>query len=352
MGRTKKTRRKVTAALFCCLWTLPCPAQDPALGTIEKLLTPRVRRDQRNRNAVACPFETPRLLSNDPKEVAWAATRLSAEDCRDPRVIADVLTALRAAGAGETEGHRRAVLHLLHAAFVNGITIPVADLRAEPEGRARIPWIALQTRAATRDGREVFQLFHALDATTDPGWELVGGTLAIRGHGVFAIELRTQMTPRLRVTAGRRTRDESGPKVRLAAPEPMPDFPDAPSYCWERDTLGFVSAAAGAREDCAIDEGRLDRARLRWLAELGRECDPLAWAARFDATFLERDIGKFPAFAAAAEKRATESLAAVDLELRRRFKIPERVVLPGLEVVWLDGRDEKSRKARPMPVRQ
>ena len=76
------------------------------------------------------------------------------------------------------------------------------------------------------------------------------------------------------------------------------------------------------------------------------------WAAGFEARFPERDVGRFQAFSDSSEKRAAESLAALDLELRRRFKIPERLVLPKLEVVWEDFRRNEVRKARPLPERR
>ena len=350
--------RKLLASMtmFGCIWAMHCSAQQPAPGNEADraaVLKAMQRAAERRAKEELCPFASPRLSSTDPAEVAWAAARLKVEDCRQPEVATALISALRSFRVAEKEEHHRAVLHLLHAALQNDVTIPMADLRFEPEGRTRIPWIALQTRNATKDGREVFELFHALDEKTDAGWELVGGSLATRGHGAFAIELRTQMVPRLRVVAGQRPQDFR-PHVRLEAPGPLPGFPTAPAYYWERGKYGFVGAAVdtGSSRDSKIDNPRLDRVKLRWLAQLVEEPDPMAWAAGFEARFAERDIGKFQAFSDAHEKRATESLAALDLELRKRFKIPERLALPALETVWEDFRREEVKKARPMPERR
>lgn len=352
-------RKLVATMTLCgCIWAVPCNAQQPE---------PKVERDKAAARAVMlraaerrakeelCPFESPRLSSTDPAEVAWAAARLAAEDCRKPEVAAALIAALRSFRVGEKEEHRRVVLHLLHAVLQNDVAIPMADLRFEPEGRTRIPWIALQTRNATKDGGEVFGLFHGLDEKTDAGWEFVGGSLAIRGHGAFAIELRTQMVPRLHVVAGPRS-NEAPPLVMLSAPEPLPGFPMPPTYHWQRDKYGLVGPAfftgPSRSRDPSIDAARLDRIKLRWLAQLVGEPDPAAWAAGFEASFPERDMGRFQAFSDASEKRAAESLAALDLELRKRFKIPERLVLPKLEIVWEDFRRDEVKKAQPMPERR
>jgi len=309
------------------------------------------------RQRAQCPFEAPTLTAADPAEVAWAADRLPLDANSRPHLVADLRRALRAMNEGGTAEHRRALLHLLHAALTHDVAIPIADLRFEPEGRTRIPWIALQARAATKDGRELFELFHRLDETTDAGWEAVGGALAIRGHGAFAIELRTHMQPTLRVHAGRRPADENEPKMGDEAPTPLPGFPPAPTCYWDRDKTSIVSAASvtgswNHAKDCKVDPLRRDRAQLRWLAELTGERDPVGWAARFDACFRERDMAQFEAFAQDAELRARDALGAADAALRRRFKLPERLALPGLKVVYEDCRREADRKAQAMPERK
>jgi hypothetical protein len=351
-------RRLVAMTLFGCIWVVPCNAQQPDPKDEKDRAAARaaaLRAAERRAKEELCPFESPRLSSTDPAEVAWAAARLTAEDCRKPEVIAALVSALRAFRVGEKQEHRRAVLHLLHAAQQYDVTIPMADLRFEPEGRTRIPWIVLQTHNATKEGGDVFALFHGLDEQTDAGWEFVGGSLAIRRHSAFAIELRTRMVPRLRVITGPRS-SEAASLVNVGAPEPLAGFPAPPTYYWQRDKFGFVGAAfetgRTATRDCKIDAARLDRVKLRWLAQLVEDPNPAAWAAGFEARFLERDIAKFQAFSDASEKRATESLAAMDLELRKRFKIPERLVLPKLEIVWEDFRREDAKKAQPMPERR
>ena len=337
---------RIAATIVLCLLAVPAAAQ----RKLELLPEPEVK----------CPFDAPQLLSEIPAEVAWAARRLPVDAGSKPTTVADLLSALRTMSAGETEEHRLAVAHLLHAALVRDMPIPIADLRFEPEGRTRIPWIALQVRAATEDGRAVFELFHRLDQTTDPGWEYVGGSLAIRGHGAFAIELRTHMSPKLRVCASRRPSDDV--KVNLTdRPVRKRGFPDLPHFCWDRDKFGIVGwvnpdsapiPGHWATGTCAIDERRRDLAQLRWLAQLAGERDPVAWAARFDARYPELDLAKFDAFAQKAEQRARDSLAAADAALRQRFKLPERLMLPDLKVVYEDLRREADRKAQPMPERK
>ncbi|HZN40488.1 MAG TPA: hypothetical protein VFD82_16910 [Planctomycetota bacterium] len=351
-------RLVATLTLFGCIWAMPCNAQqtDPKNEKDRAAARAAVQRAaERRAKEEACPFEAPRLSSTDPAEVAWAAARLTAEDSRKPEVAAALIAALRSFRVGEKEEHRRAVLHLLHAALQNDVVVPMADLRFEPEGRTRVPWVALQTRNATNEGGEVFGLFHGLDEKTDAGWEFVGGSLAIRGHGAFAIELRTQMVPRLHVVAGPRP-GVAADLVMRDAPGPLTGFPVPPAYYWQRDKSGFVGTAfvtgPTSTRDCSIDAARLDRVKLRWLAQLVEEPDPAAWAARFEARFPERGMGKFQAFSDASEKRAAESLAAMDLALRKRFKIPERLALPKLEIVWEDFRREDVKKAQPMPERR
>ena len=347
-----------TMTMFGCIWVVPCNAQQPDPKNEKDRAAVRAaiqRAAERRAKEEPCPFTSPRLSSADPAEVAWAAARLTAEDCQKPEVAAALVAALRTVRVGEKEEHGRAVLHLLHAALQNDVMIPMADLRFEPEGRTRIPWIALQTHNATKEGGDVFALFHGLDEKTDAGWEFVGGSLAIRGHGAFAIELRTRMAPQLRVTAGQRP---GSPAIEFGRREglgPLPGFPVPPTYYWARDAQGFVSAAVATTEDpkdCRIDPVRLGRIRLRWLAQLVGDPNPVLWAGRFEVRFLEGDIGKFQAFSDASEKRAAESLAALDLELRKRFKIPERLVLPKLEVVWEDFRRDEVKKVQPMPERR
>ena len=350
-------RLVATITMLGCIWAVPCNAQQPDPRNEADRAAVRAARQraaERRAKEELCPFESPRLSSTDPAEVAWAAAQLSAEDCRKPEVATALIAALRSFRVGEKEEHRRAVLHLLHAALQNDVMIPMADLRFEPEGRTRIPWIALQTHNATKEGGDVFALFQGLDEKTDAGWEFVGGSLAIRGHGAFAIELRTRMVPRLRVVAGYRTSEAADP-VRLEAPGSLPGFPVPPTYYWQRDKNGFVGAGIAtptASQDCTIGAARLDRIKLRWLAQLVGEPDPAMWAAGFEARFAEREMGKFQAFSDANEKRAAESLAALDLELRKRFKIPEHLVLPKLEVVWEDFRRTDAKKAQPMPERR
>ncbi len=353
--------RRIAAAVTCWLWLAPCVAQDPAPDEVaqgEAVLRALVRRAQHRlgrEQAVECPFEKPRLGSTDPMEVAWAAEQLTVEDGRQPQVTADLIAAMRLLSAGKTEEHRRAMLHLLHAALQHRLAIPLADLRFRPEGRTRIPWIELQARGTAKDGRDVFALFHSLDEKTDAGWEVVGGSLAMRGHAAFAIELRTQMVPRLRVFASRRSPNKNEPKVVLERPGPLAGFPPPPTYYWTRDSSGFVTATtanASSGDDpkgCEVDPLRTDRTKLRWLARLVGEPDAVIWAARFEARFAEQDMGDFRAFAEAAEQRATASLLALDQELRKRFKIPERLLLPSLEVVWEDFRSERLKKAQPFP---
>lgn len=350
-------RLVATMAVFGCIWAAPCaqhpdPRNEADAARVRAALQ---RAAERRAKEEPCPFESPRLSSTDPAEVAWAAARLTAEDCRRPEVAAALIAALRSFRVGEKEEHRRAVLHLLHAALQNDVMIPMADLRFEPEGRTRIPWIALQTRNATREGGDVFALFRGLDEKTDAGWEFVGGSLAIRGHGAFAIELRTQMVPRLRVVAGQRP-GEPIDALALEAPESLPGFPVPPTYYWQREKNGLVgpgiATTRAPKKDYTIGAARLDRIKLRWLAQLVGEPDPAMWAAGFEARFPERDMGKFQAFSDANEQRAAESLAALDLELRKRFKIPERLMLPKLEVIWEDFRRDEVQKARPMPERR
>ncbi|HEX6810601.1 MAG TPA: hypothetical protein VF384_03155 [Planctomycetota bacterium] len=317
-----------------------------------------LRDKQRRPEEPQCPFASPRLSSLAPAEVAWAAARLTYEDCQNPQVAADLIAALHRLSASEADEHRRAVLHVLHAALQNGLSIPIAELRFEPQGRTRIPWIALQTQAATKDGREVFALFHALDETADLGWEVVGGSLALRGHAAFAIELRTQMVPRLRVAAGRGSRGANAPKSGLEPPQLLDGFPNPPIYYWNRDKHGFVTARFEKADDWrqgkdpAVDPVRLDLTKLRWLARLAGEPEAVRWSGRFEVRFTERNLANFQAFSDDAEKRARESLQAVDLELRKRFKIPDRLVLPELEVVWEDLRPVHAKKVEPFPERR
>src|SRR5262245_54161358 len=231
-----------TMTLFGCIWAMPCSAQQPDPKNEKDRAAVRAaiqRAAERRAKEALCPFESPRLSSTDPAEVAWAAARLTADDCRKPEVAAALIAALRSFRVGEKEEHRRAVLHLLHAALQNDVVIPMPDLRFEPEGRTRIPWIALQTHNATKEGGEVFALFHGLDQKTDAGWEFVGGSLAIRGHGAFAIELRTEMVPRLHVVAGQRP-SVIAESTRPEVLEPLPGFPVPPAYYWQRDKSGFV----------------------------------------------------------------------------------------------------------------
>ncbi|MEO6597112.1 MAG: hypothetical protein ABIP94_20400 [Planctomycetota bacterium] len=324
------------------LWLAPAAGQTPI----------DLRLPRRTKSLQLCPFEAPNLASRNPAEIAWAAYRLTPETARTAN--AGLCTALESMQKGQSEAHKGALLHLLHAAMQNDITIPMSLLRFEPDGRTRIPWIALQTRAATENGRELFALFHRLDAATDPGWEVLGGSLALRGHGAFAIELRTQMQPVLRVRVGNRNQGATEMKVDPGAPKNLDGFPDMPFYAWERDKYSIVAPTfqPTAGTVCVVDQASTDRARLRWLAALAGENDPVAWAARFWSRFPGRDVAEFDAFARGAEKRATESLAAADATLRQRFKLSERLRLPTLEVVWDDCRSEKEKAAQPMPMRR
>lgn len=328
----------------------------PVCAQVRREIDPREQK--RLDDLPPCPFEHVSLSATDPAAVAWAATLLTNADCQKSTVAASLLTAMRAMRAGNTPEHQAAVLQLLHVALENGVTIPTEDLRFPIEGRARIPWIALRVRAATHDGSELFALFHELDATTDAGWEVVGGSLAIRGHRAFAAELRTQMTPRLRIHIGWRPQDEHEPRMGIEALPMLQDFPPRPTYYWDRDKFSIVSPTFTLAEtwnhstECKVNALRTERAQLRWLAQLAGEYDPVAWAARFDAEFRDRDIRNFEAFAEGAEKRTKDSLAKVDAALRERLKLPERLKFPPLVVEWEDLRRDKDKEGQPMPVRK
>ncbi|MDO8348780.1 MAG: hypothetical protein Q7T30_00985 [Planctomycetota bacterium] len=306
---------------------------------------------------VPCPFANPRLSAADPAEVAWAAHHLLAADSIEPTTVEALVAALRTMRAGTTEEHQRAVLHLLHAALEQHLVLPIAELQNPPEGRARIPWIALQARAAVKEGGDLFALFHRLDEQPDAAWEVLGNSLAIRDHGAFALEMRTRMEPRLRVYASRHPSGDSGPRPIEELPPRIEGFPLPPIHNWARDRLGVLGAThTYARQlhdvEEPLDEVEIDRARLRWLAEMAGEPAPVAWAGRFDVQWKSRDMAKFVTFADAAEARARAALDRADAAFRTRFRVPERRHFPGLVVEWVDGRSEADRKAMPMPVQK
>ena len=327
----------------------------PANGVVE---LPLPRRDD-----PPCPFSAPRLAAADPAEVAWAAHQLAAS--KDPALDLPaatelVIAALRTMRAGKDDVHREAELHLLHAALVHNLVLPAGELRAEPAAESTIPWLALQTRAATKDGREVFQRFQQLDPTTQGGWEVLGDALAARDHSAFALELRTQMTPRLRIFALRHPpkddrADEDPPQP---PPPPTAGLPSPPVYHWTRDRHGLLTAAPlHANQDYRAWRYQagpmaLDRARLRWLAELSGEPAPTAWAARFFVKWNRREMTGFEAFAQESEQRARAVLDAADAAFRQRFRVPAKLVFPALDVVWEDGRSDADRAAMPMPARK
>lgn len=310
-----------------------------------------------------CPFAAPRLAANAPREVAWAAARLTREQCSTPEVIAELAAALRRMQAGAGEDPPRAVLHLLDAAFRHRVALPMADLRPVPPPAAHIPWLGLLVRGATKDGRDLLEVFASLDEATDLGWEYLGDELAARGHATFAVELRTRTRPTLRVHAGPAPLDGplgSAPFVfQLFVGEedkvPDPDWPSAPDYVWDRSQLGQLvprakSPTEWVMQQPPLDEAGRQRVRLRWLAELtgaGRN-----WGNQFNVCYPRQDLAKFVEFAAAAEVRAKAALAELDAQLRSDFKLPARLVLPPLEVVWEDHRPELVVEKFPLPARK
>lgn len=310
-----------------------------------------------------CPFPAPRLTATDPAEVAWAAHQLAAS--KDPALDLPattelVVAALRTMRAGKDDAHREAELHLLHAALVQNLALPAGELRTEPAAEARIPWQALQARAATKDGREVFQRFQQLDPATQGGWEVLGDALAVRDHSAFALELRTQMTPRLRIYALRHPPKDEPWRELLPQPrlEPTAGLPWPPVYQWTRDRHGLLTAAPLAPNqldrgwDYSADAVTIDCARLRWLAELSGEPSPATWAARFLVKWNRRQMTGFEAFAQESEQRARAALDTADAAFRQRFRVPAKLAFPGLEVVWEDGRSDADRAAMPMPARK
>lgn len=307
---------------------------------------------------IPCPFDQPRLGSGEPQEVAWAAHQLTKARTAETVAVASLVAALRTMREGPTEEHQLAVLHLLHAAHRLDLVIPSSELRFEPEGRARIPWLALQARATTKNGREVFEQFQKLNAATDPGWEVLGDSLAVRNHAAFALELRTRMVPRLIVFAGQpAAAREVRPQVRKGLPAALVGWPPTPVHSWRRDRTGLLEVASTFARRTHDDFGDLDprsanRARLRWLAELAGEPQPVAWARRFEAQYHARNMATFEAFAQASEVRARESLERADLALRKAFRVSDRLLFPGLEVSWQDCRSAADQAAMPMPARR
>lgn len=310
-----------------------------------------------------CPFPAPRLTATDPGEVAWAAHQLAAS--KDPTLDLPattelVIAALRTMRAGKEDAHREAELHLLHAALAQNLMLPAGELRAEPGAEATIPWLALQARAATKDGREVFQRFQQLDPATQGGWEVLGDALAVRDHSAFALELRTQMTPRLRIYALRHPPTDEPWREVMPQPrlEPTAGLPWPPVYHWTRERHGLLTAAPLAPNqldrgwDYSADAVTIDRASLRWLGELSGEPAPVAWAARFFVKWNRREMTGFEAFAQESEQRARAALDTADAAFRQRFRVPAKLAFPALDVVWEDGRSESDRAAMPMPARK
>lgn len=305
----------------------------------------------------SCPYPAPQLASGAPCEVAWAAARLTREQGRKPEVVAELAAALRRMQEGDGEEREQAALHVLDAAWRQQVTLPLDALQAPVGPAARIPWLALQVRAATADGRALFVRFRELDEVRDLAWEYVGDELAARGHPGFAIELRTRMKPTLRVHAGLAQKEIGlGPFVFLfeavEVPPAQPGWPDVPVYIWERDSYDRVAPRVRRREDWGVearplDEAARESAQLRWLAELGGE--GASWLRQFDVCYPRHDLARFEAFAAAAVEKATASLAAIDEQLRREFKIPQRVAFPGLVVRVEDHRPEAAIAKHPLP---
>ncbi len=352
-------------AFMLCVWSLGnVLAQRPLGEAARKQALERVVGDgvvtleEPATPEIPCPFDQPRLTSAEPREVAWAAHQLTRSRTGETVEVLPLVAALRTMRELHTEEHQRAVLHVLHAALVLDLVIPSSELRFELEGRARIPWLALQARATTKNGREVFERFQELSAATDPGWEVLGDSLAVRNHAAFALELRTRMVPRLIVFAGRPVaRIEVGPQVREILPATLGGWPPPPIHSWQRDRTGLLRVASTfarrIHDDFGdLDERSADRARLRWLAELAGEPQPTAWALRFEAQYRARSMEKFAAFAQASEVRARESLERADLALRKAFRVSDRLQFPGLEVSWQDGRSAADQAAMPMPARR
>ena len=80
-----------TMTMFGCIWVLPCNAQQPDPKNEKDRAAVRAaiqRAAERRAKEEPCPFTSPRLSSADPAEVAWAAARLTAEDCQKPEVAA------------------------------------------------------------------------------------------------------------------------------------------------------------------------------------------------------------------------------------------------------------------------
>ena len=78
-----------TMTLFGCIWVVPCNAQQPDPKNEKDRAAARaamLRAAERRATEEPCPFTSPRLSSTDPAEVAWAAARLTAEDCQKPEV--------------------------------------------------------------------------------------------------------------------------------------------------------------------------------------------------------------------------------------------------------------------------
>jgi hypothetical protein len=107
----------------CGALALAPAAQRPVTAVV--LQQPFVRDFPITQDPV-CPFTAPRLLVNDPAEVAWAASQLGREDASKPKVISDLLTALRTQRGAKGESAELAVLHLLHAAYRLHVPIPAA----------------------------------------------------------------------------------------------------------------------------------------------------------------------------------------------------------------------------------
>lgn len=307
-----------------------------------------------------CPYPAPRLASGAPCEVAWAAAQLTREQCRKPEVVAELGAALRRMQEGDGAEHGEAALHVLDAAWRHQAALPIESLQAPVGPAAHVPWLALQVRGATKDGRALFVRFRELDEGKDLAWEFVGDELAARGHPAFAIELRTRMAPTLRIHAGLAGRGFDLAKLLftlpdLEEPDERPGWPALPIYSWDRDQYGRLTPRVRRSGEWAptldpLDEAARDRISLRWLAELGGEGQ--SWLRQFEVTYARHDLARFEPFAAAAETKARAALAAIDEQLRRDFKIPARVAFPELVVVVEDHRPDATIEKCPLPKRQ
>ncbi|MBK8097094.1 MAG: hypothetical protein IPK26_08305 [Planctomycetes bacterium] len=143
------------------------------------------------------PMPAPRLIADDPVEVAWAAWASGKEApvAATARQLRWALTRWR----GERgEARDYAVLQILHALNLHEAVLPLAELEFRADGLAYMPWLQLLKRCREPAALDrLFDEWEPLTPKASPLWSWIGGHLVTARHPPTCQRVLDMLTPRL-----------------------------------------------------------------------------------------------------------------------------------------------------------